>query len=180
MPISDNAEQGVFLPTTYTWDVSELYSIEVTSPEFKELLVRLYQNINRIILAVNAKESGYYPLFEFVTSQQYFPDPALNSLTPQTPAYRQTFRYTLNVGALGAGNTTIAHGLDITSTWSFTHIYGAASTFAGTGDYYPIPFASGSGANNIELRATNTDVIIENNSGVTFTSCYIVVEYLKQ
>jgi hypothetical protein len=41
---NNTADYGMFIPTTQVWDVSEIYSTEVTSPAFKELLVRLYQN----------------------------------------------------------------------------------------------------------------------------------------
>lgn len=180
MPISDQSEYGSFIPTTYTFDIAQLYSVDVTSPQFKELLVRLYQNINNMILVLNTKESGYYALQEFVDGNIYFPNPALNSTTAQSPIYRQEFRFVVNIGALGAGVTTVAHGLNVQSTWSFTHIYGAASNFAGAGDYYPLPFASAGGAANIELRVTNTNVVITNNSGVTFTNCYVVLHYLKE
>jgi hypothetical protein len=39
---------GSFVPTSYVWDVARLYEIDVNSDEFKELLVRLYQNLNLI------------------------------------------------------------------------------------------------------------------------------------
>ena len=50
---------GSFIPTTQVWDVNEIYSTEVTSPAFKELLVRLYQNINAQSLSLNSKDAGY-------------------------------------------------------------------------------------------------------------------------
>jgi len=51
---------GSFVPTTNVWDPSEIYSVDVTSPRFKELLVRLYQNVNLIAVVLNTKDSGYY------------------------------------------------------------------------------------------------------------------------
>ena len=44
--MSQPQQHGAYAPTTFIWDVEQLQHIEVTSPEFKELLVRLYQNLN--------------------------------------------------------------------------------------------------------------------------------------
>ena len=43
--IPDQVNSGSYIGTTQVWDVSQIYDIEVNSPEFKELIVRLYQNI---------------------------------------------------------------------------------------------------------------------------------------
>ena len=48
MPFSLPTSNGAYVVTTNVWDVSQLYSIDVKSPEFQELLVRLYQNVNNI------------------------------------------------------------------------------------------------------------------------------------
>lgn len=164
---------GQFIPTTSLFDVSQLYSVEITSPEFKELIVRLYQQVNNISLNTNNKVSGYYLQEEFVTSANYF-NP--NSTDPLQ--LRPQFRKTFNIGALPAGVTTVAHGLTIGATWIFTDIYGAASDNVGF-NYYPLPFASAGGAANIELRVTAANIVITNNSGVAFTSCIVTLEYLK-
>ena len=112
---------------------------------------------------------------EFVTGAQWF-----NKVQNQTPnqPLRSEYRSVYNVGTLGAGATTVAHNLAITSTWTFTDIYGAASDTTGN-NYYPLPFASAAGATNIELRVDGTNIVITNNSGVTFSTCYVVLEYLK-
>ena len=70
---------GSFVPSTNIWDVQQLYNIDVNSVAFRELLVRLYQNINLITNTLNTKDSGYYDLNPFVNGQLYFPDPANNS-----------------------------------------------------------------------------------------------------
>jgi len=93
---------GLFVPTTNVWDVSEIYSLEGIKPEFKELLVRLYQNINNLSLALNLKDTGYYTEEEFVTGQVFFPNPSLSSTTQQTPTFRQTFRKVINFVSLAA------------------------------------------------------------------------------
>jgi hypothetical protein len=68
---------GSFVGTTNVWDVSQLYDVDINSDQFKELLVRLYQTVNNIALALNTKESGYYPLNEFMTGQIYFQNTSL-------------------------------------------------------------------------------------------------------
>ena len=164
---------GQFVPTTNVWEVSQIGSMDVNSEEFKLLLVRLYQNVNNISIALNAKDAGYYVEQEFNTGQQFFNPTSNNQLD-----LRGAFRKTVNTGALAAGVNTVAHGLTIGSTWSFTKILGAASNTT-AGNYYPLPFASAGGAANIEVRLDNTNIIITNNSGVTFTTSVIILEYLK-
>lgn len=169
---------GMMLPTTNVWDAQQVYATEVTDPAFKELIVRLYQNLNNVSLAVNLKDTGYYTLQEFLNSQAFFPNPALNSTTPAAPVFRQVFRLVLNFPGLNAGVNAQNHNLVITTGYSFTRIYGCASNTV-TFDYFPIPFASAGGAANIEIRVTATQVIITNNSGVTFDKCYAILEYIK-
>ena len=164
---------GQFVPTTSIFDVGRLYEVSVTSPEFKELLVRLYQQVNNLAISSNNKKSGYYLQEEFVTSAIYF-----NPASPDPLQLRPEFRKTFNIGPLAAGVTTTAHNLAITNTWQFTHIYGAASDNIGF-NYYPIPFASAGGAANIEIRVDATNIVITNNSGIAFTSCIVTLEYLK-
>lgn len=171
---------GMMLPTTNVWDVDRLYQIDVNSDEFKELLVRLYQNINNIALAVNLKDTGYYTLQEFLNSQAFFPNPALSSTTSQNPVFRQAFRKVINAGSLpNAGTSSIAHGIDITAGYSFTRIYGCASDQIGM-NYIPLPYASPTDANNIELNVDATNVnIITGSNRTAFTVTYIILEYIK-
>lgn len=164
---------GNFVTTTQVWDVSRLYEVDIQSPEFKELLVRLYQQINNIALSLNLKDTGYYLLEEFVTSGQLF-----NATSNDPLQNRPIFRRTVNMGALPAGVTTVAHGLTITAAWRFIKILGAASDTVGF-NYYPLPFASAGGATNIEVRVTATNVVVTNNSGIAFTNAIVILEYVK-
>lgn len=172
------ANPGLFVPTTNIWDVSRLYDINVNEPEFKELLVRLYQNINNISIALNLKDSGYYVLEEFVNGQLFFPNPALTSATSQTPQYRQVFRSLVNFGVLpNTGTKSVAHNLVITSGFSFTRIY-ATATEPST-SFIPIPYASTTG-DNIEISVDATNVTITTLSDRTnYTTTYVVLEYIK-
>jgi hypothetical protein len=177
---NQNPGAGVFVPSTYVWDVARLHEVSVTSPEFKELLVRLYQNINNISLALNIKDTGLYNVIEVVNGQIFFPNPALNSSTPQTPAFRQVYRTVVDFGALpNAATKSVTHGIQITPTTTFTRIYATASNL--TGDtYIPIPYASPTAANSIEISVDATNVNITTAIDYSaYTICYVILEYLQ-
>lgn len=178
-------DSGSFIPTTFIWDVQRLHEIDVKSPEFKELLIRLYQNLNRMALSLNQKGTGLYPLIEFNTNKVFFPNPALTSITPQTPTDRNVFRKVINFGALpNTGTKAVNHDIPFNtpagaSTYSLTQLYGAASDQIGL-NYIPLPYASPTAAQAIELRATGTQVIVTTGSNRSaFTTCYIVIEYIR-
>lgn len=164
-------DQGSFIPTTGIFEVSAVYTTDVNSDDFKELLARLYQTVNNIANVLNLKDTGYYLQEEFVTGQVWF-----NPASADPLLLRPVYRKVIDMGALGAGATTVAHGLTPTADWKFVNIYGAAS---GTPNYYPLPFVDAAGANNIEVKVNLTNVIVTNNSGVTFTTAYVILEYLK-
>lgn len=175
---------GAFIPTTTVFDVSAIYSTDVNSPEFKELIVRLQQAVNNISLTLNIKDSGYYTPVEFVNGQLFFPEPHTVPTTGQTSIYRQVFRKVINFGALPNNATkSVPHGLLIHNAinnlkFTFTRIYGAASDLVNN-EYIPLPYASSTG-DNIELYVTNTDVVVKTASDWTsYTTTYIILEYLK-
>jgi hypothetical protein len=164
---------GSYVPTTNVWEVARLYEVDVNSPDFKELLVRLYQNVNNIAIALNTKATGYYLNEEFVSGKLFY-NPASNDPLELRPGYIMV----VNTGALGAGVTAINHNITVTNTFHWMFIYGAA-TNTGTLIGYPLPFAGATG-NNIEVSVTATQVLINNNSGVTFTDSQVTLEYCKQ
>ncbi len=162
---------GLFVPTTDVWDQASISQMDVNSEEFRLLLIRLYQNISNISNVLNLKESALYDLKQFVTGQLFF---SITNGQPQK--LRNAFRLVMNVGPINPGLNTFAHGLIIISSWTFTHIYATASDNIGF-NYYPIPWSGAAGA-FISIVVNATDVVINNNSGVTFTSCIVVLEYL--
>lgn len=167
---------GLYLPTTDVYEINQILNADINLDELKLLMVRLYQNLNAIALAVNLKDSALYVENQFVNNQMFF------SNTTNPDDLRNVFRLVVDMGAIGAGVTTVAHGLTVQSTWQFTRIYGTATNYvagAATGDYYPLPWASAGGAANIELKVNNQNVVITNNSGVTFAKCYVILEWLK-
>ena len=166
---------GMYVPTTNIWDPQVLREMDYGKESLQELFVRLYQNLNSMALALNAKDTGYYINQEFVTGSVFF-GTASNNQTD----LRSVFRKVVNIGAVGAGATTKAHGLVIGTTWSFTKIYGVASNTT-TNNYLPLPWINATTpANSIELKVDATNIVITNNSGLTFPTCMVVLEYLKQ
>lgn len=175
---------GAFLPTTSVFDVSVIYSTDVNSPEFKELIVRLQQAVNNIAINVNLRDAGYYPLTEFINGQLFFPVTTGSSQSGQTPQYRQDYRIVINFGALPNNATkSVPHGLDINNgtinlPYTFTRIYGTATDYVNN-VYVPISYSSTTG-NNIELYADKTNVVIKTNSDwSSFTTTLVILEYLK-
>lgn len=170
---------GSFVPTTSVWDIDTLRSVDVTSPQFKELLVRLYQNINAIALSLNTRDAGYYDTQSFVNGQVFFPNPALNSGSNGTPTFRQVLRKVINFGALP--NTTsksVAHEIAMNGAFSFTRIYGC-STDPVALNFIPLPYPSLVAADTIELSVDATNVTVTTGSNWSaYTTTYIVIEWL--
>lgn len=170
---------GAFVTTTQVWDVALLQSINVNSPEFKELLVRMYQQLNLMANVINVKTSGKYPLLEFVTSKAWFPNPAYNSSTATQPVERPVLRKVINFGTLpNTATKSVAHGITITPNTRFTLIYATASDPSTS--FIPIPYASPVLANNIELNvdAVNVNITTGSNRNA-YTTCFVVLEYIQ-
>lgn len=181
MPLQDSDQYGAFVQTTQVWDLAQLQDLDVTSPEFKELLVRLYQQLNNIANVLNIKDTGMYQLSEFVNGQVFFSNPALSSATAQAPEDRQVMRKVINFGTLpNAGLKSVAHGITCTTKTTFTRIYGASSDVVVAFHYIPLPYADAAGVDNIQLDVDATNVNVTTASNRTnFTVTYIVLEYLQ-
>lgn len=177
--MSDNL-QGNFLPTTQVWDVSQIESTDVTSPEFKELIVRLYQNLNNHAMAVNAKDTGSYDTQEFVNGQTFFASSGSDSSTSSNEG-RQVFRKVINFGSLPNNTTkTVAHDVSISDDVSFTRIYGTTNDKIAH-SYLALPYATSTAADIIELYVDGTNVAIKTGKDRTsYTVTYVILEYLKQ
>ena len=180
MAVNTAINWGSFVPTTNIWDVSQFIDKKLDEDALKELLVRLYQNLNVISLSLNSRDAGFYIQQEFVNGQLYFSNPALDSSTSTKPVLRQVFRTVVNFGALpNTGTKSVLHNIVITQPFTFTRIYATASDQAGM-TYIPIPYASASGADNIEINVDQFDVNITTASDRTnYTTTYVVLEYIK-
>jgi hypothetical protein len=164
---------GLFVPTTNNWDIENIESIDVNSREFKELFVRLYQNMNAIALSLNAKESAYYLNEEFNTGKLFF-NPASSSPLDLRPVFRKV----VDAGPLNLGIKAIAHDLAIENTWKFTKIEGCASLADAVGHFFPFPYA-GPPPVRISVIADNLNVVINNLTPHVFPYAYVVLEYVK-
>ncbi len=177
-----NTGFGAFTPTSNVWDLEQLLSLDV-DPKLKELLIRLYQNLNLMALVINIKDSGYYIPQEFVNGQMLFPDPNKPAGSTSTPPYRQVYRIVIQFGALPNGTMTptksVPHNLTINSSWVFTRIYGVANDPVAF-SYLPLPYASATGA-NIELfvDATNVTIVTTAVDYSAYTNTLVVLEYCK-
>lgn len=171
---------GSFIQTTQVWDISQIYELNANSPEFKEFLVLLYQQLNQVATVLNTKDSGFYDTSEFVNSCLLFPNPILNSSSTTTPTYRQIQRKIVNFGPLpNTGTQSQPHGITVTSATSFLKIYGAASDQTGL-NYIPLPYASNAAGSSIELSVSSNNVtIITGSNRSNFTIVYIVLEYVQ-
>ena len=166
--MADQSSFGLYIPTTQVWDQG---TIPGADPEdSNEMVVRLHQNINSIATALNLKDSGYYNTgMPFISGQQFFPNPALNSTTADVADYRPTFRLVIDFGSYLGVTKTVPHGITIDNAVTFTRIYGTANN-TNTLVYNPLPNPT----NNITV--TNTNVIIT-GAGV-YNVVYVILEYM--
>lgn len=174
----DGVDPGQFLPTT------QVYDLEEKKESLEDFTVRIRNNLNAIVLSLNARDSGYYSLEETVNGQLFFPDyTKVNPATGIPATYRQVYRTVVNFGQLPnvpPGSKSVPHGINVTSDVTFTRIYGTA-TRSDIGVGLPLPLTHTAALNQcILLYVTATNVII--NVGIdrtVFDRCYVVVEYLK-
>jgi hypothetical protein len=170
---------GPFLPTTNIFDISPLYSLDIDEG-LRELLVRLYLDLNRTALVINDKDSGIYAAMVTTNGQSFFPNPILASNTTPQPTYRQVYRMVVNFGALpNTGTKSVPHGITVTSQTSFTRIYGCSSNQTSL-EYIPLPYV-GIGGGSVELYADATNVNVVTSSNLSaYNVTYIVLEYIIQ
>lgn len=168
---------GSYVPTTNVWDVSELADLDITSPAFKELLIRLYQNLNRMSDALNTKDSAWYDTTQFITGHQFFPNPAAVPGTAFANTPRPVTRMVVNFGALpNAGTKSVAHGITVNSGTTWTRIYGAATDPVGLKGI-PLPFYAVANGVQLDIDATNVNVTTTSNLSA-YTTTIIVLEYM--
>lgn len=163
---------GAYIPTTTILDVSRLYETDIKSPEFKELIVRLYQTVNNIANVTNIKDTGYYLTTTFQTGQNFFNvNNDFNNLRP-------IYRVVVNFGAL-PNNTTkaVAHGItNLGTTWSDVKLYAVATKPNNTA--VPVPgFDPTDITKPMNLWMDGTNVNIQTTSNMSaYTITWVVVE----
>lgn len=173
-------QSSAVLPTNFIWDIQQVSTAPI-DPAIKELLVRLYQNLNLMANVLTIADKGAYQQQEFITGQSLFPNPNYNSSTAQKAVNRTVLRKVINFGALpNAATKSVPHGITCTGITTFLKIYAVASdTSAET--YIPIPYASATNvAHNIELYVDGTNVNITTGTNYSaYNFCYVVLEYIQ-
>jgi len=173
-------EFGSYIPTTQVWDLGELQQTDVTNPKFKELLVRLYQQVGNITQVINDKDTGIYDPREFVCGQTYFPNPDA-SISGAPDTRRQVYRKVINFGALpNAAPLAVAHDIPVNESYALTRLYGS-TTDPVAKIFLPLPYVDAAGA-NIALYADDTNIYIDTLAAdySAYIITYIVMEYIKQ
>lgn len=146
----------------------------VTSREFPQepdlLQNTLIKSYTDTSLAVNARTIGIYDKFEIVTGNKYFnPQDALNR--------RQSYRrlYTFENFTNASNPNVITH--EIANIDYLTILYGTCVT--SIPDFRPIPYASITLDANIEINATDTQIIINvGSASPNLVSGLIIIEYV--
>jgi hypothetical protein len=126
---------------------------------------------------VNIKENGTFTIEELEAGENWFA--AAGNAISRT---RAAFRVVVNFGALpNAGSKSVPHNIPITSMYSATHVYGAATNPTATGNnpiWIPIPRVDAT--DPVALHVTPTNVVITTITNLSaFTTCYVILEYLK-
>lgn len=177
--MANETEYGSFVPTTQIWDTGQFMEVDVKSKEFKELLLRLYQNVNLIATVLNSKDTGIYDTSIFVNGQTFFPNPVPTSTPSLSSNFRAVYRRVMDMGALlDTDDNHKAHGIICDGNTTFTRIYGAASKVTAPYNYIPLPYVDTLG-NNVQLYVDGTEVhVVTMDDKTAYTQCYVVVEYL--
>jgi len=153
-----------FLPTT-------LILPDVTDEQQHNLI--LTDHLKKVNAAVNDKDIAQYVEQEILNGQKFF-------IPNESGKFRDAFRKVVNFGTLpNTGATSIPHGITVDANTVFTRIY-ATATDPANFSYLPIPYASPTDADNIELSLDATSITITTGSDRTaYTTCYVILEYLK-
>lgn len=172
--MATSSQYGAYLPTSWVWDLQQLDQVKDIDPKLKELLVRLYQNLNLMALVLNVKETGQYALMEIVDGNLWFPNPNNNSSTAASADQRQELRKTfLFTGALpNIGTQNIAHGITVTANTTWTLIQGTATN----------PGVGGVSLNSSSatITVTTSNIVITTTVDLSaYTITYIVLQYLQ-
>ena len=152
--------------------------IEFEMPDDEELMKELISKRERLTASiVNVKENGQYEAQEILSGQQYFSTDASN--VPRRPRY--VFRTVVNFGALpNATTASVPHNIAVTSTTIFTRIY-ATATNPNTA-FIPIPFvnvATPTDGIQLNIDPVNVNITTTTANWIAYTTCYVVLEYIK-
>ncbi len=167
---------GPALPTTYVWELAAIQELRIDD-SFKDLLVRLYQNISEMNDAINDKANGEYDVQLVTTNKLLFSsDPSLSAALRPGVGRVVVFPVLPN-----AGTVSQPHGIQCTTKTQFFIIQGAASKQTAAFSYLPLPFASAVDvAHNIQVTVDATNVNITSGSNYSSYSGVIILELILQ
>lgn len=181
MAITPGSQNSTSIATTAILDADILYSLDVTKPEFKEVLVRLGYFINDMVLALNDKDTGIYPLQEYPCGKRLFPNPAFNVGTTSSQTDRPIFRTTLNFGALpNTATKSVPHNITVNGNFQLTYLQ-AFATNPTTFHFLPIPYVDPNVlANGILINGDATNINITTAADYSaYTLCVVYIEYVQ-
>lgn len=176
-PFSTPIDFGAYLPTTYIFDISDIQNIDVNSSEFKELIVRLYLNINNMLQILNIKDTGQYFLTTINTGQVFF------NVNNDFNMLRSIFRTVVNFGAL-PNNTTksVSHNIpNLGTTWSLVR-FDCESTKPNTiaidiPGWDPTNFPTSQNPIMITFDPTNVNITTTSNMSA-WTITWVTLEFI--
>ena len=166
------------MSSSFTGNPNNFLSQNYIIPEdIEEKDLKLREYLNAIATATNTKDSGIYDAVETITGQSFLP--TFSTQTAANATYRTVFRKVIDFGALPNSTTkSVAHNIAFSTSFSATKIYGASTNPGST--WFPLPYASSTLGNNIELNLSSTNVNVTTGSNRSaFTRTFIVIEYIK-
>jgi len=172
---------GQFIGTTQVYDLGKG---GINAEDFQ---VRLRQNFNNIVMALNIKDSGYYSQEEFVNGQLFYPDyTRVNPATGASAYFRQVFRKVIEIGTMpnAAGAHTYPHNISGypalgATTFIFTRMIGCATDQANR-NAITLPYSSPTLIENIGVSIVGADLVITTGQNwATYNRAHVTIEYIK-
>lgn len=166
---------GSMVQTTNIYTlISRLQEAPPGSEEFKDLIVQLFNSYNTTANVVNSKETGIYDNVNnnapVLCNKTWF-------TTQSGVRFRDSLRVVVDFGTLpNAGTTSVAHNIPFNANYILTRLEGYATDPTGL-NYIPIPYAGAANSIELNLDATNVNIITTTNR-TAFTTCYVVIEYI--
>jgi len=177
----DDVNPGQFIGSTQIYDLGQA---NVNADDFT---VRLRQNFNNLIFALNVKDSGYYAQEEFVNGQLFYPDyTRSDSATSTPPEFRQVFRKVIEIGTLpnAAGSHPYPHNISGypaagATTFIFTRMVGCATDQTNR-NAITLPHSSPTLIENIGVSIVGANLILKTGQNwSTYNRAHVVVEFVK-
>jgi len=173
---------GQFIGTTQVYDLGH------SSVNTKDFTTHLRNNFNNIVIALNAKVSGYYSQEEFINGKIFYPDYSrCNSATTPPPQFRQVYSKVVETGALpnAAGTKSVAHNIEGypaagAMTFIFTRIVGCATDQTNR-NAFEFPYSNPAAlADSVAVDIIGPNVVIQvGKNRSTYNKSHVYVEYIK-